>query len=283
MEVINKFKKINYAVVDIAIQEGWSKQLAYYLHITTTYNNSVIYNYSCRTLAEKLNVSKSAVHSNVNFLINKGLLSITDKGHLVGLSNFNIRNWASAYLGKTVGKGKLTIKVHESLKLTEYNILSRVVLNNLNRQKFSAKKRAEVNAIRAVIANGGYISSKNYKKYKESLYVTETKKTEKAYKSNSNETCFVSDSLLSKLTGKSIGTVRNMIKFWKEWGLISATFIKGLCVGVSQNRFAYQSLVEARPLEFSNTYFFKNKIVQFNKRVIEYGSSLRVGMNPNSI
>ena len=73
-----------------------------------------------------------------------------------------------------------------------------------------------------------------------------------------------------------------MVSFWVSENLIESTFIKGQCIGKSHNRFAYESLVEARPLDFSSTYLFRNRIMQFNKRIIGYGSVLEK-MNPNSI
>lgn len=277
-----QFRKLPYAVVDLAIEEGWVKELSYFLHITSLYGNSIIYNYSSRTLSDKMGISKSAIHKNVKFLLEKGLFKVTDKGHLVGLSINGLRDWVSSYLGKSTGKGLLSVKIHNNIKHTEYNIFARVVLNTINRQKFSSRKRAEVYAIRATIEKGGYISPSDYNKYKSLLSLVENKNTEKANKPYSNENCFVSDSLLSKSTGKSIGTVRAMVSFWVSENLIESTFVKGQCIGVSSNRLAYESLVEARPSEFSSTYLFRNRIVQFNKRIVNYGSSL-VHVNPNSI
>lgn len=277
-----QFRRLPYAVVDLAISEGWTKELCYFLHITSLYGNSVIYDYSSRSLAEKLGCSKSAINKNVNFLIKKGLLRTLENGNLVGLSIIQLRDWVSSYLGKSTGKGLLSVKLHKNIKHTEYNIFTRVVLNTINRQKFSSRKRAEVYAIRATIEKGGYISPSDYKKYKSLVSLVEKKNTEKANKPYSNENCFVSDSLLVKSTGKSIGTVRAMVSFWVSENLIESTFVKGQCIGVSSNRLAYESLVEARPSEFSSTYLYRNRIVQFNKRIIGYGSSLG-HVNPNSI
>lgn len=277
-----QFRKLPYAVVDLAIEEGWVKELSYYLHITSLYGNSIIYNYSSRTLSDKMGVSKSAIHKNVKFLLEKGLFTITNNGNLVGLSVKGLRSWVSSYLGKSTGKGLLSVKIHNNIKHTEYNIFTRVILNTINRQKFSARKRAEVNAIRATIERGGYISPSDYKKYKSLESLVENKKTEKANNTYSEENCFVSDSLLSKLTGKSVGTVRNMVKFWVSENLVNSTFIKGRCIGVTSGALAYECLVETRNTEFSKTYLYRNRIMEFNRRIFDYGSSLG-HVNPNSI
>src|SRR5699024_7911342 len=126
-----------------------------------------------------------------------------------------------------------------------------------------------VYAISSTIERGGYISARDYRNYKKQLSLVKGKTTEKANKPYSNESCFVSDSLLSKRTGKSIGTVRSMVSFWVSENLITSTFIKGRSVGVASSARAYESLVQSRPSEFSSTYLFRSRIIQFNKRVME--------------
>lgn len=276
-----QYRKLPYSVVDLAISEGWVKQLCYFLHVTSLYGNSIIYNYSARTLAEKLGCSKTAIHKNVSFLIEKGLFKIDSSGNLVGLSTNGLREWYMSYSGKTTGRGLLSVKLHKNIKHTEYNIYTRVALNSINRQKFSAKKRAEVYAIRATIEKGGYISSSDYKKYQVASSIVEKQNTENA-KPASLENFFLSDLYLCQATGKSVGTVRAMVKFWESQGLLSFTFVKGRAIGVSSSFRAYEALVMERPSEFSNTYLHRGRIIQFNKRTINYGSVLKE-MNPNSI
>lgn len=278
-----QFRKLPYAVVDLAIEEGWTKQLSYYLHITSIFGNGVIYNYSSRSLAEKLGCSKSTVHKNVSFLLKLGLFKVSDKGHLIGLSNKELIDWVYSYQGTPTGKGLVTVKIHKYIKHTEYNLFSRVAINNINQQKFSARKRAEVNAIGATIKEGSYISASDYAKYKKNLQLVERYQTEKANKFFTGEDCcYLSDYKMAKLSGKSVGTVRNMIKFWQSEGLLDFQFVKGTSVGVASNSRAYEALVAERPEEFSNTYLYKGRIIKCNRRIISYGSSL-TRMNPNSI
>lgn len=270
-----QFRKLPYAVVDLAIEEGWVKELSYFLHITSLHGNSIIYNYSTRTLSEKLGCSKSAVNRNVNFLIRKGLMSISNKGHLIPLSNKELTKWVSDYQGTPTGKGLITVKIHKNIKHTEYNIFARSAINNVNQQKFSARKRAEVNAIRAAIERGSYISASDYAKYKKNVQLVDKYKTEKAIKPFTGEDCcYLSDVKLSELTGKSIDTVRSMIKFWQSEGILDFHFVKGQVIGVSSNHRAYEALVEARPNEFKSTYLYKGRIIQCNKRIIRFGISL---------
>lgn len=275
-----QFRRVPYAVLDLAISEGWVKQLCYFLHITSIYENSVVYRYSSRSLSDKMGASKSAINKNVNFLINKGLLKIDSAGNLVGLSIKSLREWFMEYSGTSTGKGLVTVKLHRYIKHTEYNLFARVALNNMNKQKFSSRKRAEVNAVRAMIEKGSFISRKTYDLYKSSVRFIEKQNTENA-KPSSNENFFLSDAFLCKATGKSVGTVRSMVSFWESEGLLQFTLVKGRTVGTcSKKDFIIMS--EVGHSGVSETYFYKGKIVEFNKRRVDYGSNIKEG-NPNSI
>src|SRR5690606_9003364 len=152
-----------------------------------------------------------------------------------------------------------------------------------NRQKFSARKRAEVNVIGATIKKGSYISASDYAKYKKNLQIVERYQTGKANEFFTGENCcYLSDSKMAKLSRKSVGTVRKMIKFWQSEGLLDFQFVKGMSIGVASNHRAYEALVAERPEEFSNTYLYKGRIIKCNRRAIDYGSSL-TRRNPNSI
>lgn len=277
LDLHKQFRRLPYAVVDLAISEGWTRELAYFLKITSLFGNGVIYDYSSRSLASKLGVSKSAVHNNVSFLLSIGLLTL-DNGTLKGVSLKNLRSWCIQYSGTTVGKGLITVKVHNTIKHTEWNLFARVPLNGINRQKYNSIKRAEVNAIRAKVQYGKYVSSSEYKRLKKYDYVGtfETKETGNASKSFTNGLFFMSDKYFIERTGKSLGTVRSMIKFWISEGLISSTFHKGGCLDTRVNPRSYESLKVERSLEFSNTYLYKGRVMAFNKRSIVYGESTRV-------
>lgn len=275
VDVSKSFRKLPYAVVDLAISQGWTRELAYYLHITSSFGNGVVYNYSTRTLADKLGVSKSVINKTVNFLLESGMMRMQGD-NLVGVSLKKLNDWYFDQTGEKCGKGYITIKLQDNIKHTEWNILARVPLNGINQQKYMSGKRAEVNAIRAKLSKGSYITSSEFKKWKSTKDSFETKITENASKSFTTDINYMSDKYIAERTGKSVSTVRSMIKFWVSQGLVSTNFHKGV---VLDNRFSarsYEAIKTERPTEFSQTYLYKGRIITYNKRSISYGSSTRV-------
>lgn len=276
-----RFRRISYALIDKAIEEGWTKQLSYYLHISSLFGNSIIYNYSSRSLAEKMGCSKSAIHSNVNFLLKKGLLRKCNSGNLICLSKKEVKGWFLDNYGVNIGSGLLTLKIHKDLKNTEYNIFARVPLNSIKRQRHSSLKRSEVYAIRARFSNNSFISKNDLKKLRDYKFNLGNKTTENE-KPFTGDNCFLSDDFLCKGTGKSINTVRNMVKFWKEEGLINSILVKGRSIGRSESFKLYSIMKEQRSQEFKNTYFYRGKIMEYNKRLVTLGDNINKSI-PNSI
>jgi len=276
--VINKnrlFRSIPYALADIAIQERWVGDLAYYLHISSLYGNGIIYNYSSRTLSKKLGVGKSTVNNRVNFLLSIGLLELTKEGHLKGLSNRSLLEWCEDYLDKDLGSGMVTIKLHSYIKHTRANIYARVPLNGISQQRYVARRRAEVNDIGVKIADGSYITKKEIDLYNRNKHILNNN-TENAKKFSGEKVNYLSDSWLSKETGLSISTVRGMVSFWVEQGLIKTTFVKGRVLDKYITPKSYQALYDTRYNEFKSTYYYKGNIVEFNKRAVDYGDNVWV-------
>ncbi len=271
---MDKFKKLPYGIVDMAIAEGWVRPLAYYCHIITLFGNGIIYNYSSRTLGEKLGRSHNAVNENVKFLLNKGLLTL-DGNHLKSVSVSKIRDLVKDFTGKETGKGLITIKVHKNnLKHTEWNILARVPLNNLRRQKHLSSKRAEVDAIRTKLKSStAYVSPKENKRVRDFDESLRNKKTEKA-RVATGELCYLSDSVIGKLmNGRSVASVRAMIKFWEEQGLLKPTLHKGRVLDTHITPRSFEALVaEGR---YSDVYYYKGKVIEFNKRSFDFGDSIK--------
>lgn len=264
--------RLPYSVVDLAISEGWTRELSYFLHIKTLFGNGIIYDFSYGTLASKLGVSKSAVYKNVNFLLEIGLLSISKKGHLIPLSNKKIINWYEDFTGNKTGKGLITVKIHKNnLKFTEWNLLARVPISCLKRQKYNSGKRTEANAIRAKVDNGSFVTPSELRK----LYNFENNNAEKGQR-YTTDVYFISDEYLSKKTGKSISTVRNMMSFWISEGLLESVFFKGAVIDKFFNRRAYEAIKAERPEDFNNTYFYKGNIIRYNKRAIYGGANLNI-------
>lgn len=248
----------------MAIKQGWSKELAYYCHISSLFSNKRVYKYSSRKLANLLNKSHGTVNTKVNFLIEKGLLSIDDFGNLRCASVQDLKAVVVRYTQRETGNGLLKFKIHDKIIKTEWNLCSRVVLNSLRQQKYKIRKRHEVNVILGKVANNKFVTKKEvaiYHKYKELLSV------------KNDDTCKLSDQAIAKLTNRSISNVRDMFNFWVNEGLVSSTLIKGKAIEKNVNAKIHQIMKEVNP-NYRNTYFYKGKVIEFNKRNIEVGSKV---------
>lgn len=259
-----------YGIVDLAISQRWTKELAYFCHIKQLYNNGVIYNYTSRKLAEKLFKSHGTVNSHVQWLIEKGLLSLKD-GHLFCAGHETLRKLVVSYTDKDgTGNGLLKIKVHNTILHTEWNISARVAINSINKQRYVSRIKSEVNAIDRKLKSKHNVSKKEISRYRK--FIDRFDKTEK----DTGETvCYLSDTKIGLLLkGRSTSNVREMFKFWEEQGLIAPTFVKGRTLDTHVSIKSYVALKDYRE-GFSSTYFFKGRIIEFNKRTLSYGLNLK--------
>lgn len=255
----------------MAIEQGWTKQLAYYLHIVSLHKNGVIYNYTSRRLASKLNKNHSTVNTQVNFLIKKGLFEITPHKALKPVGLARLKQLVSNHTGKATGKGKIKIKIHEGVKYTEWNICARVAINSYKRQQHQINKKTEVNAIRKKLEGNAYVTRKEYARFQ--------KREQQVYRNTLqrglNTECYLSDVSLSKLLGKSVGTVRAMVKFWQSQGLLAFTTKPGALLETHLSLKSYTALKENRQ-DFVNTFYRKGRVFQFPKRAAILGGSMRI-------
>jgi len=262
---VNKIISLPYGIVDLAIAEGWTKQLAYYCHISMLHGNKIIYNYNSRKLAKKLNKSHGTVNTHVQFLIDKGLLSFKD-GHLFCANQKELRNLVVRFKLKETGYGLLKIKVHSKILHTEWNINARVVINSLKQQKHVSRIKSEVNAISKKLETKAYVSKKDFKRYRK--LTNSNNKTEKGTGEN---VCYLSDQTVGKLLmGRSTSNVRDMFEFWVQQGLVQLTLVKGRVLDTHINQRSYEALKEAR-FEFKKTYLYRGRIIEYNKRSINLG------------
>lgn len=249
----------------MAIEEGWVKELSYYCHISSLFSNKLIYKYTSRKLGTLLNKSHGTVNKQVKFLIQKGLLSITEDGSLRCASIDNLRAIVVSHTSLETGKGLLIFKIHDKIKYTEWNLCSRVAINSIRQQQHIIKKKSEVNAISVKIRNNRFVTKKE---------ISNFNKNKKLHCESVNDKCMLSDKSLTKqLKGRSISNVRAMIGFWVKQGLISSTLIKGKVVAkkVSAKQHRLMQQVDS----FANTYFYKGKVVSFNQRTLELGTSIK--------
>lgn len=271
---MNKIINLPYGIVDLSIEQGWAKQLAYFCHIARLHGNGIIYNYNSRKLAKKLNKSHGTVNTHVQFLIEKGLLTITH-GHLICGSKQVLTDIVSAWTGKPTGKGLLRIKIHEQILQTEWNICARVAINSLRRQKYISRKKSEVNALRKKLEANHFVTKKEISRYKKSV-----ERFNNSEKDTGENVCYLSDLTIARKLGRSIDNVRDMIKFWVEQQLIKTTFVKGKTLDTHVTYKSFEALRETRE-GFESTYLFKGRVMQFNKRSIDFGSNLKP-LEPNT-
>ena len=260
-----------YGIVDLAIQQQWTKHLAYFCHIRKLHKNGVIYNYTSRKLAEKLSKSHGTVNTHVQFLIEKGLLSL-QHGHLFCANHAQLREIVVAYKStdyrRETGSGLIKIKVHNKIKHTEWNINARVVLNSLNKQKHVSRITSEINAINQRIKNNCKISRKEYARYKKFQSSTQFEK------GTGENVCYLSDLTVGKLLrGRSISNVREMFDFWIEQGLIKCDLVKGRTLDTHIDFRSFIAMQEFR-VGFKSTYYYKGRIMECNKRSVNYGIAI---------
>jgi len=263
------FKTVSlpYGLVDMAIQQGWSKQLAYYSHIATLYSNKLIYSYSSRKLAVDLGVSHGTVNTQVQFLTAKGLLSF-DGGSLRCASTNELRNLVVKYTGKETGLGLLKIRIHNKILHTDYNICARVVINNIRQQKYIIKRKNEVNAIGRKISSNSFVTKKEITSYNKTQDLISTKRLDETL----NDKCMLSDMSISKmLKGKCVTSVRAMISFWVEQGLIENNLIKGKTLETKVSPLSHKYMKDYNPI-YASTYLYKGRVIEYNKRITELGS-----------
>lgn len=262
-----------YGIVDLAISQRWTKELAYFCHIKKLYGNGIIYNYTSRKLAEKLSKSHGTVNSHVQWLIEKGLL-FYKHGHLICANHKQLREIVVFHKShdyrRETGNGLLKIKVHNKILHTEWNISARVAINSINKQRYVSRIKSEVNAIDRKLKSKHNVSKKEISRYRK--FIDRFDKTEK----DTGETvCYLSDAKIGfLLKGRSTSNVREMFKFWEEQGLIAPTFVKGRTLDTHVSIKSYVALKDYRE-GFSSTYFFKGRIIEFNKRTLSYGLNLK--------
>lgn len=253
----------------MAIEQGWTKQLAYYCHIVSLHKNGVTYKYTSRKLASQLNKAHSTINTQVNFLIEKGLFEITTKGALKPVGVDQLKQLVVNHTGKETGKGKLKIKIHENVKHTEWNICARVAINSYKRQQHQINKKTEVNAIRKKLEGNAYVTRKEYARLR--------KKEQQVYsntlKRGLNTECYLSDATLSKLLVKSVGTVRAMVEFWQSEGLLAFTTKPGALLETHLSLRSYNALKIYRP-DFNSTFYRNGRAFLFPKRSLTLGQTL---------
>lgn len=248
----------------MAIAQGWQKSLAYFCHIRRLHGNGIIFDYTSRKLAKKLNKSHGTINTQVNFLIKKGLLSLVD-GHLFCAGVEKMRS----VVGET-GKGLIKIKIHETILKTEWNLNARVAINNIKQQKFAAQITSEDNAICKKIQTNSYVSLKELKRYKARQF----KSAIKPEKGTGAEKCLLSDSTIGKLlNGKSVSNVRAMMDFWKQQGLLETTYIKGRTLDTHVSLLSYWNIVTYRK-QSKATYWYKGRVMETNQRSLSFGTTL---------
>lgn len=68
-------------MIESAIDNNWLLSLAFFYKLKVNFVNSIIYNYSLRSLANKLNISHNTVRKHISILLKYDLVSLSS-GHL---------------------------------------------------------------------------------------------------------------------------------------------------------------------------------------------------------
>lgn len=272
--LMDRFAYIPYKLADIALSEGWTRQLAFYCQFITLNGRKVIYNYSHAKLASRLGISRQTVSRNVKFLIKKGLICLKD-GHLQAINKTDLYDWLYTQDGELTGSGKIKVRVYNSLTITEYNICFRRVDQNLKQQDWHIRNRVRDKDILMKVRDNVRLTAKEVAQYNKIM-----DKKKKVGKNVMITDCkYMSDSFISRLLDVSITTARRMLAYWVRIGLVSTKFIKGKLIEKGVGLVAYNYMVSEGVVK--DCYFFKNCIVHADKREMNFGDLLISEMEEN--
>jgi len=188
----------NEVLIKKSIDEKWINSLAFFYFVKTKYKNSTIYDYSCRILADKLNMSHSVVNNHVKTLKEKGL--IKEYGNNITFI-------------KTQLKHKCTLKINSDSTLDEIKkeLYLKLAEESFRQQKYIIDKKVEARNLDATYkSDNGKMSPKDIKFY----HSQEVKDLLEMPINNVNIN--MSDKALAKLLGVSTSTVYYLKKYWNK-------------------------------------------------------------------
>ena len=122
-------------IIEEAISGKWIKDLAFLFKVKENFRNSVVYDYSSRSLGAKLGYSHNSINDFVSVLKKKGLVQIITK-----------KNGKRNLLFKKVSKNhRCTIKINknENLKSIQDTLRFKLFEMNHNQQKYAAFEKEE--------------------------------------------------------------------------------------------------------------------------------------------
>lgn len=224
----------NETLIEQAISERWINSLAVFYSIKCKYKNSSIYNYSSRTLAEKLDINHNAINKHIRVLKQKGLIK---------------QYSANITLISTKAKHKCTLNINKESSQEEIRneLRFKILEQNFRRQKYVIDKKNEARNLEAKESKPKAIfSAKEYRK----LRKVRRDKSMLESSVNYNEVS-LSDKSFGEILNISKRLVTKLKKFWQKTGKI--LYKSGYC--------RLRKYYKGFELE-SNQFFFKGYVYQ---------------------
>lgn len=137
--------RINSSLIKSIVEKGDILTFSYFIKLKYSYSNSTIYSYSIRKLAKLLNASPNCIKSHLKKMNSIGLIEITEnKQNKENITFISMKRVCDIYdVNYTVHGGGIYIFKNESIQNIKTKLYSRILYNNLNKQKFSVKKKTD--------------------------------------------------------------------------------------------------------------------------------------------
>lgn len=214
------------------------------------YSNSKIYNYSCRSLSEKLSIrgfktNKDSVRRSINFLLSKGLCKI-ENGHLIllGKRKFHSIINDQKFFDSTCNK-IIQVRIYNNHLDQIRNLQSRGIIKSINRQRYTIKSKLDLMKVKSERIEGEKV----------------------------NTDIMLSLDSIADITYTSRSTANKVKRFSVNTGLITSRIIGGRELSNTISYEGWKSLQGVGLLSVKS-FFYKGRIYEVPRCVLGIGKSI---------
>lgn len=218
------YRKTDDKLIESALKEGWLSYLAFYYKLKIKFINSVIYNYSCRSLADKLNISHNTARKYINFLIKKGFI-VKQENHfkIIKLDDLIFKYNKNKKYKETLIFNDSDI----SISKIKYLLYGKVIEKRARQQSYVIKKRDC--DLRTKINYSGQRVKKIFFSYEK----------------------------LSHLLGITNGSVKRLLEFLVEYGIISKKYYIEKYIDCKYSEYKFLK----KQFNLNQGYFYQNNSI----------------------
>lgn len=137
--------RINPSLIKRVIESEDTLTFSYFIKLKYSYSNSTIYSYSIRKLSKLLKVSPNCIKSHLKKMERMNFIVITkNKNKGENITFISMEKVCKIYdVNYSTRGGGIQFRPNESVQDIKTKLYSRVLYNNLNKQKFSVKKKSD--------------------------------------------------------------------------------------------------------------------------------------------